>query len=84
MEKGKYTVEVGGSSRSLPLKTQIDLPENQHSGLVDASWRLRNINGFGQIELTEKDIVRHRLVQDIVRAYEDNSAPTRNTKGRRR
>ena len=64
--------------------TQIDLPENQHSGLVDASWRLRNIHGFGQIELTEKDIVRHRLVQDIVRAYEDNSAPTRNAKGRRR
>ena len=65
--------------------TQIDLPENQHSGLVDASWRLRNINGFSQIELTEKDIVRHRLVQDIVRAYEDKPGTTRNnSKGKRR
>jgi len=64
--------------------TQIDLPENQHSGLVDASWRLRNIEGFAQVELTEKDIVRHRLVQDIVRAYEEKPAPTRNPKGRRR
>jgi len=64
--------------------TQIDLPENQHSGLVDASWRLRNIQGFAQVELTEKDIVRHRLVQDIVRAYEEKPAPPRNPKGRRR
>jgi phosphate starvation-inducible PhoH-like protein len=65
--------------------TQIDLPANQQSGLVDASWRLRHIIGFSQIELTEKDIVRHRLVQDIVRAYEDKPSGTRNSnKGKRR
>src|SRR5436309_5634181 len=35
--------------------TQIDLPSNQQSGLVDALWRLRNVAGFGQVELTEAD-----------------------------
>ena len=51
--------------------TQIDLPPHQKSGLVDAVKRLRNIAGFQSIELTESDIVRHRLVQEIVRAYDD-------------
>ena len=51
--------------------TQIDLPSHQKSGLVDAVKRLRNIAGFQSIELTESDIVRHRLVQEIVRAYDD-------------
>ncbi len=51
--------------------TQIDLPPHQKSGLVDAVTRLRNIDGFRSVELTELDIVRHRLVQDIVRAYDD-------------
>ena len=51
--------------------TQIDLPPHQKSGLVDAVNRLRNIAGFQSIELTESDIVRHRLVQEIVRAYDD-------------
>lgn len=51
--------------------TQIDLPPHQKSGLVDAVNRLRNIAGFQSVELTESDIVRHRLVQEIVRAYDD-------------
>ena len=51
--------------------TQIDLPSHQKSGLVDAMHRLRNIKGFQSVELTEADIVRHRLVQEIVRAYDD-------------
>jgi phosphate starvation-inducible protein PhoH and related proteins len=51
--------------------TQIDLPPHQKSGLVDAVNRLRNITGFQSVELTESDIVRHRLVQEIVRAYDD-------------
>ena len=51
--------------------TQIDLPSHQKSGLVDAVKRLRNIAGFQSVELTESDIVRHRLVQEIVRAYDD-------------
>lgn len=51
--------------------TQVDLPAHTRSGLIDALGRLRNIQGFCEVELTGSDIVRHRLVQDIVRAYED-------------
>ena len=53
--------------------TQIDLPPSTRSGLVDAVTRLRKIRGVAIVELDESDIVRHRLVQDIVRAYEDKS-----------
>ena len=51
--------------------TQVDLPEHTRSGLVDAIGRLSGINGFCEVRLTGADIVRHRLVQDIVRAYAD-------------
>ncbi len=51
--------------------TQIDLPSHQRSGLIDAVERLRGIQGIAQIQLSDADIVRHRLVQDIVRAYDD-------------
>ena len=53
--------------------TQIDLPPHATSGLIDASRRLRRINGLAQVELTNSDIVRHRLVQEIVRAYEEGT-----------
>lgn len=53
--------------------TQIDLPDGKRSGLKDAMRVLRNIDDIGQFRFTEKDVVRHRLVQDIVRAYEKNS-----------
>jgi phosphate starvation-inducible PhoH-like protein len=51
--------------------TQIDLPPHTRSGLIDALRRLRGIEGLTQVSLTNADIVRHRLVQDIVRAYEE-------------
>jgi phosphate starvation-inducible PhoH-like protein len=49
--------------------TQIDLPLGQKSGMVDAIEILQRIRGIGCVELTQTDIVRHRLVQNIVRAY---------------
>jgi phosphate starvation-inducible PhoH-like protein len=49
--------------------TQIDLAANQKSGMVEAIEKLRRIKGIGTVELTRVDIVRHRLVQNIVRAY---------------
>ena len=52
--------------------TQIDLEPGQTSGLIDARRKLQNIPGIGFVELGEKDIVRHRLVQDIVTAYDRN------------
>jgi len=49
--------------------TQIDLGQGQKSGMVEAIQILRRIKGIGAVELTQRDIVRHRLVQNIVRAY---------------
>lgn len=51
--------------------TQIDLPEKGKSGLVEALRVLKNVEGIAQNRFTEKDVVRHKLVQDIVKAYED-------------
>ena len=48
----------------------MDLPPNVTSGMVDAMERLRGIKGIALIELQREDIVRHRLVQNIVNAYE--------------
>ncbi|MBQ9383097.1 MAG: PhoH family protein [Ruminiclostridium sp.] len=50
--------------------TQIDLPDNKRSGLVEAVKILKNIEDIAINRFTEKDVVRHKLVQDIVRAYE--------------
>ena len=50
--------------------TQIDLPRTQDSGLVQAVRLLRNIEGISFVELDETDIVRHRLVKEIVRAFD--------------
>ncbi len=49
--------------------TQIDLDVGQKSGMVEAMETLRRIKGIASIELTQRDIVRHRLVQNIVQAY---------------
>ncbi|HBH94514.1 MAG TPA: phosphate starvation-inducible protein PhoH [Ruminococcaceae bacterium] len=54
--------------------TQIDLADNRKSGLIEASKVLRNIEGVEQIRFSEKDVVRHKLVQDIVKAYERYAA----------
>ena len=53
--------------------SQIDLPSHAKSGLVDALHRLRGIPGSTSVTLSGADIVRHRLVQDIVRAYEEGA-----------
>ena len=50
--------------------TQIDLPTGKKSGLVEAMRILKNIDGIGIASFNEKDVVRHKLVQDIVKAYE--------------
>ena len=50
--------------------TQIDLPEKKKSGLFHATKILRNIHDISILEFTQKDVVRHKLVQDIIRAYE--------------
>ena len=50
--------------------TQVDLPDGKRSGLVEVMRILKGIEGIATVSFTEKDVVRHRLVQDIIKAYE--------------
>jgi len=50
-------------------RSQIDLPNNQSSGLIDATKVLKGVEGIAFIELDERDVVRHKLVKSIVMAY---------------
>ena len=53
--------------------TQVDLPRAQDSGLIAAINILKGIEGISAIEFDERDIVRHKLVKSIVKAYEENN-----------
>jgi phosphate starvation-inducible PhoH-like protein len=63
--------------------TQIDLPAGKKSGLVEALEVCGKIEGIGVAQFSEKDVVRHNLVQQIIRAYEeyDGSQPQRSGGG---
>lgn len=50
--------------------TQIDLPDGKRSGLVEVIKILKNVGDIETVKFTQKDVVRHRLVQDIIKAYE--------------
>lgn len=50
--------------------TQIDLPDGKRSGLIDVMKILKNIDDIDIVKFSEKDVVRHKLVQDIIKAYE--------------
>ena len=67
-----FLTRMGESSKIVATGdvTQVDLPSNVPSGLIDAIGRLGSIDGVAVVDLTARDIVRHRLVRDIVRAYE--------------
>lgn len=69
-----FLTRIGASAKAIITGdlTQIDLPKNQKSGLEKANRILRNIDGIGSVELDEEDVVRHRLVKAIIRAYESD------------
>jgi len=64
--------------------TQIDLPAGKKSGLVEALEIVGKIEGIGSVQFNEKDVVRHNLVQRIIRAYEEYEAgqPQRGANGK--
>lgn len=70
-----FLTRLGNGSRIVVTgdTTQSDLPHDVTSGLLDAIERLKGIEGIAHVKLTGRDIVRHRLVKDIVRAYEEGS-----------
>jgi len=61
--------------------TQIDLPKKNESGLLQAMRILAGIEGISIIKFDERDIIRHKLVKRIVRAYEDEESETDKVKG---
>lgn len=67
-----FLTRIGANAKAIITgdPTQIDLPKNQRSGLDKAIRILQNIDGIAHIELDEEDVVRHKLVKAIIRAYE--------------
>jgi len=67
-----FLTRIGANAKAIITGdlTQVDLPKHQKSGLEKATRILRNIEGITHIELDEDDVVRHRLVKAIIRAYE--------------
>jgi Phosphate starvation-inducible protein PhoH, predicted ATPase len=67
-----FLTRIGANAKAIITGdlTQIDLPKNQRSGLEKAVRILRNIDGIAHIELDEEDVVRHRLVKAIIKAYD--------------
>ena len=53
--------------------TQVELPAGKRSRLIEAERVLSNLEGIEFVYFTEKDVVRHKLVQMIIRAYEDHT-----------
>lgn len=67
-----FLTRLGFNSKMIVTgdNTQVDLPDGKPSGLTDAIKVLKNLDDIKIIKLTEKDVVRHKLVQSIVKAYE--------------
>jgi phosphate starvation-inducible PhoH-like protein len=67
-----YLTRLGFNSKTVITGdiTQIDLPPEKVSGLIEAEKILKGIHGLSFVYFSEKDVVRHRLVQDIVKAYD--------------
>jgi phosphate starvation-inducible PhoH-like protein len=71
-----FLTRLGLNSRAVVIgdKTQIDLPTREESGLIQVERILPGIDGVAFCYLTEQDVVRHRLVRDIIRAYTEDQA----------
>lgn len=71
-----FLTRIGFSSKAVITGdiTQIDLPSGKASGLVEAKEILQNIEGINFVFFSKRDVVRHKLVQKIIRAYEDLEA----------
>ncbi len=67
-----FLTRIGANAKAIITGdlTQVDLPKNQRSGLDKGIRILKNVDGISHIELDEEDVVRHRLVKAIIKAYE--------------
>ncbi len=67
-----FLTRIGSNAKAIITgdPTQVDLPRNMRSGLEKSTRILKNVEGIAHIELNEEDVVRHRLVKAIIKAYE--------------
>lgn len=67
-----FLTRIGANAKAIITgdPTQIDLPKNQRSGIEKALRILKNVDGIAHIELNEEDVVRHKLVKAIIKAYD--------------
>ena len=74
MQMKMFLTRLGPNSRAIITgdKTQMDIPDKNDSGLLQAEQILKKIDGIGFVYLDESDVVRHRLVKDIIKAYNNN------------
>lgn len=72
MQMKMFLTRIGFNSRAIITGdvTQTDLPQRQHSGLISIQRILKDIEGISFVYLDESDVVRHRLVREIIEAYE--------------
>jgi phosphate starvation-inducible PhoH-like protein len=70
-----FLTRIGFGSKAVVTgdKTQIDLPRGQKSGIKEAEVVLEGLEGIEFVYFGEKDVVRHKLVQMIVKAYDKHS-----------
>ena len=70
-----FLTRLGANSRAIVTGdiTQIDLPNRDRSGLVEAQKILKNVKGIGFVHFEKTDVLRHRLVKDIIEAYETHT-----------
>ena len=66
-QEKKYQLQVIHYLKNI---TQIDLPDGKKSGLVEVIKILKNVDDIQTCRFSEKDVVRHKLVQDIIKAYD--------------
>ena len=71
-----FLTRLGTNSRTVVTgdKTQIDLPHREDSGLIQIERILPGIDGIAFCYLNESDVVRHRLVREIIRAYAEDQS----------
>lgn len=72
MQMKMFLTRMGPNSKVIVTgdKSQVDLPRHQHSGLAEAVRLLSNVKGIATVELDTKDVVRHKLVKEIINAYD--------------
>jgi phosphate starvation-inducible PhoH-like protein len=77
-----FLTRIGFNSKAVITGdiTQIDLPAEKASGLVETKNILQGIKGIKFVFFTKKDVVRHKLVQEIIQAYEELEARKQETR----